>query len=67
MPRIMNREMNSGAHNNPILFSVKLKGFSTFSSTNSIGLKLGMLPLVQSSVGTSVFKIFRHFLHLAMI
>ena len=44
IPRIMNREMNSGAYNNTILFSVQLKGFSTFSSTNSIGLKLGMLP-----------------------
>ena len=29
----MNKEMNSGAHNKMILFSVKLKGFSTFSST----------------------------------
>ena len=44
----MNREMNTGAHNNSILFSVKLKGFSIFLSTDSIGLKLGMLPLVQT-------------------
>ena len=50
----MNREMNSGAHNNLILFSVKLKGFSTFSITNSIGLKLGILPLVLESGGSAL-------------
>ena len=49
-PRIMNREMNSGAHNNPILFSVKLKGFSTFSSTNSMGLKLGKYVAIGSNL-----------------